>query len=109
MSPIPFLIYINRVFNKVAKISPLVILLSFVEDLGFLVSGSSVKEIVKAFEKIAIEVIVWGILNVVTYDTSKMEAVFFSRSHQQRLNKQLWKAKIKVGNKEISFNKEVIQ
>ena len=80
--------------------------LSFVDDLGFIASGSSVKEIVKALEKVAKEVIEWGMLNAVTYDTSKTEAILFSKSHRQRLNKQLRKAKIKVGNKEISFNKE---
>lgn len=45
-------------------------------------------------------------LNAVTYDTSKTEAVLFSKSHRQRLNKQLRETKIKVGNEKISFNKE---
>ena len=89
VSPILFLIYISGVFNKVAETSPLVTSLSFVDDLGFIASGSSVKEIVKALEKVSKEVIEWGRLNVVTYDTSKTEAVLFSKSHWQRLNKQL--------------------
>ena len=106
MSPIFFLIYISGVFNKVSKISPLVTSLSFVDDLGFIALGSSVKEIVKILEKVAKEVIKWGKLNAITYDTSKTEAVFFSKSHRHRLNKQLREAKIKVDTKNIPFNKE---
>lgn len=79
MSPIFFLIYISRVFNKVAETSLLVILLSFVDDLSFIALGSSIKEIVKALEKIAIEVIAWGMLNVVIYYISKTETVLFFR------------------------------
>ncbi len=106
MSHILFLIYISGVFNKVSETSPLVTSLSFIDDLGFIASGSSVKETVKALEKVAKEVIEWGRLNAVTYDTSKTETVLFSKSHRQRLNKQLREAKIKVGNEKISFNKE---
>lgn len=60
VSPILSLIYISGVFNKVSETSPLVTSLSFAEDLGFIASGSSVKEIVKALEKVAKEVIEWG-------------------------------------------------
>ncbi len=105
MSPILFLIYISGVFNKVSETSPLVTSLSFVDDLGFIASGSSVKEIVKALEKVAKEEIEWGRLNAVTY-VSKTEAVLFSKSHRQRLNKQLRETKIKVGTENIPFNKE---
>lgn len=83
--------------------------LSFVDDLGFIASDSSVKELVKTLENVAKEVIKLGRLNIVTYDTSKTEAVLFSKSHRQRLNKQLREAKIKVGDEKISFNKEATQ
>lgn len=91
------------------KTSLLITLLFFVNDLGFIALGSLIKEIVKVFKKIDKKVIVWEILNVLTYNISKIEAVFFSRFHWQQLNKQLWKVKIKVGNEEILFNKEVTQ
>ncbi len=106
MSPILFLIYISGVFKKVSETSPSVTSLSFVDDLGSIASGSSVKEIVRALEKVAKEVIKWGRQNAVTYDTSKTEAVLFSKSDRQRLSKQLREAKIKVGNESISFDKE---
>ena len=105
--PILFLIYISDVFNKVSEKTPLVTSLSFVDDLGFIVSGSLVKEVVKTLENIAKAVLDWGRLNAVTYDISKTEAVLFSKSHRQRLNKQLRESKIKVEDKKISFNKEV--
>ena len=60
VSPILFLIYISGVFNKVSETSPLITSLSFVDDLSFTISGSSVKEIVRALEKVAKEVIEWG-------------------------------------------------
>lgn len=53
VSLILFLIYICRVFDKVLKTSPLVISLSFNDDLGFIASRSLVKEIVDIFENIA--------------------------------------------------------
>ena len=77
--------------------SHLVTSLSFVDDLGFIASGSSVKEIVKTLEKFAKTVLQWGMLTAVTYDTSKTEAVLFSKSHHQRLGKQLREIKIKIG------------
>ena len=87
--PILFLIYISRVFDKISKTSPLVTSLSFVNDLGFIASDSSVTEIVKSLEKVAKEVIEWRKQNAVTYDMSKTETILFSKSHQQQLNKQL--------------------
>ena len=80
--------------------------LSFIDDLGFIASGSSIKEVVKTLENVAEVVLEWGGQNAVTYDVSKTEAVLFLKSHQQRLNKQLRETKIKVGDKNISFNKE---
>ena len=106
VSPILFLIYISGVFNKISETSPWVTSLSFVDDLGFIASGSSVKEIVGSLEKFAKEVIEWGKQNAVTYDISKTEAVLFSKSHRQRLSKQLREAKIEVRTEQISFNKE---
>ncbi len=77
VSPILFLIYISGVFNKVSEKSPLVTSLSFIDDLGFITSGSSVKVLVKTLENVAKAVLEWGRLNAVTYDVSKTEAVLF--------------------------------
>ena len=106
VSPILFLIYISGVFDKVLETNPLVTSLSFVDDLGFIAASSSVEEVAKTLENVAQVVLKWGRLNAVTYDVSKTEAVLFSKSHRQRLNKQLREAKVKVGDEKVSFNKE---
>ncbi len=77
ISPILFLIYISRFFDKVSEISPLITFLSVVDDLGFIASGSLVKEVVKLLKNVAKAVLEWGKLNAVTYYVSKTEAVFF--------------------------------
>lgn len=41
------------VFNKVLETNPLVTSLLFVDDLGFIALGGSVKKVVKIFEKVA--------------------------------------------------------
>ena len=52
--------------------------LSFVDDLGFIASGSSIKEITKDLEKVGNLIVEWGSKNAVTYDTVKTELVLFS-------------------------------
>lgn len=47
-------------------------------------------------------------LNLVTYNMSKTEAILFSKSHCLQLNKQLQKAKIKIENKKFLFNKKAM-
>ena len=83
VSPVLFLIYISGVFDAVAKNNPAVISLSFVDDLGFIVSGTSIKEISQTLGTMASTILYWGSINVVTYDTSKTEAVLFSKSYCQ--------------------------
>ena len=106
MSPVFFLIYISGVFDVVAENNLAVTSLSFVDDLGFIVSGISIKEISQTLGIVASTILHWGSINAVTYDISKTEAVLFSKSHCQRLSRQLRKVDIKVGNKKIKFNKE---
>lgn len=82
----------------------LVTSLSFVEELGFIASGGSVKG--KTLEKVAKTILQWGMLNAVTYDIAKTEAILFSKFHRQRLSRQLREIRIKVGDKHVIFNKE---
>lgn len=82
MSLIFFLIYISGVFTKISETSFTVTSLSFVDNLGFIASGSPVKDIVRAFETVAKEVIEWGRQNAITYNMAKIEAVLFSKLHQ---------------------------
>ena len=52
VSPILFLIYISGVFEQVEKELPGIVSLLFVDDLGFIASGISVKEMAKTLEKV---------------------------------------------------------
>ena len=80
--------------------------LSFVDDLGFIASGISVKEIAKALEKVGGLILEWRGKNMVTYDTAKTELVLFSRARQRRLNQQLRETTVSIGGKRIKFNKD---
>lgn len=55
--PILCLIYIGRVFDKIEKTRPLVMSLSFVDDLCFITSDNPLKEIVKVLEKVVKKII----------------------------------------------------
>lgn len=78
VSLILFLIYLSEIFSKVSESNSLVISLFFVDKLGFIALGSSVKEIVKTLENFAKVVLEYGMLNV---NIAKTEAVLFSELH----------------------------
>ena len=80
--------------------------LSFVDDLGFIIYGYSVKRLAKALEGVAKVVLEWGECNAVTYDIAKIEAVLFSKSYRQRLNKQIIEVIINIGAENIQFIKK---
>ncbi len=88
------MIYISGVFNSVSESCLLVTSLSFVDELGFIASGSLVKNIALTLEKVAKTVLQWGKTNAVPYDTAKTETIIFSKSHRQWLNGQIRETKI---------------
>lgn len=98
--------YISRVFEKVTESCPAITSLLFVDALGFIASGHSVKELAKILGQVATVVLNSGKYNAVTYDLAKTEAVLFSKSHRQRLNKQIAEVNFKIGTEKIKFNKE---
>ncbi len=106
VSPILFLIHISGVFEQVTESNPTITSLSFVDDLCFIATGFSVKELAKSLGQVAQVVLDWGKSNVVTYDIAKIEAVLFSKSHRQRINKQIAVVNIEIGTEKIKFNKE---
>ena len=100
------MIYISGVFEAVTKNNPTFTSLSFIHDLEFIASESSIQEIFKTLEKIALLIFWCGLTNVVIYNISKTKAILFSKSHSQQLNKQLRETKVQVSNEKIMFNKE---
>lgn len=84
--PILFLTYISGVFEKVEKEVSRIVPLLFVDNLGFIAFGMSVKQIAKALEKVSKLVLEWGAKSAVTYDTARTELVFvfssFATTHE---------------------------
>ena len=60
VSLILFLIYDSEVFEQVKRELPKIMSLLFIENLGFVASGTSVKEIAKALRKVGNLVVEWG-------------------------------------------------
>ena len=89
VSPILFLIYISGVFSKIEEQLPDITCFFFIDDLGFLIADRSISKIAKTLEKVGQIALEWGANNAVTYDTSKTEAVLFSRARRQKLTKLL--------------------
>lgn len=82
-----FLVYISGVFEKESISYPGISALFFIDNLGFIASGYSVKEFAKTLGQVATVVLDWRKFNAVTYDIAKTEAVFFSKFYRQQLNK----------------------
>ena len=80
--------------------------LSFVNNLSFITSGYSVKELAKTLGQVTMVVLDWGESNAITYDIVKTETVLFSKSYCQRLNKKMATVQIKIGLEKIKSNKE---
>lgn len=76
------------------------------DDLGFLVEGHSVLEIKKVLEKVGRIALNWAAGHAVTYDISKIEAIFFSKAQNTKLRKQLFDILLRLGDQTIFFNKK---
>lgn len=89
VSPILFLIYISGVFFQVEEKISRVKCISFIDDLGFIICGQSNSKVEKLLEKAGRSALEWRAHNLVTYNTSKTEAILFSKARRQKLTKQL--------------------
>jgi len=81
--------------------------LSFVDDLGWVATGSDVNQVVTILERCAAKSIEWASRRGLQFDTAKMEAALFSRrrGHKKHLQPKLT-AKIMVGDGFIRFNRQ---
>jgi len=79
--------------------------LSFVEDLGCVVSGSDVNQVVSILEICTTKSIEWASRRGLQSDTAKTEAALFTRrrDHRKHLRPKLT-AKIRVSSRFIGFN-----
>lgn len=79
------------------------------DNLGFITSRYSIKELAKTLGQIIITILDSGKSNAVTYDIAKIEIAVFSKSHYQQLNKQIAEINIKIEPEKIKFNKDTMR
>jgi hypothetical protein len=99
VSPILFAIYtsgrIKLVEERVSEIQGL----SFVDDVGWIATGSAISQVVRKLEPSARESIDWAEKRELEFDSSITEAALFTRrrGNKKHLRPKLT-AKIRVGN-----------
>ena len=81
--------------------------MSFVDDLGWVGTGSDVNQVVTILERCAAKSIEWASRQGLQFDTAKTEAALFTRrrGHKKHLRPKLT-AKIRVGDGFIRFNRQ---
>jgi ribonuclease HI len=104
VSPILFLIYLSALFAEVEARIPAVMSLCFVDDLAFIAEGGSADNIAETLEVVADIAARWGLLNSVSYDMSKTEAVLFTRARLARRRKMIQDTSIQIGANQVKFN-----
>lgn len=104
ISPLLFAAYVGGVNRWVRRRVPGARGLSFVNDMLWLVTGTSVKEVAKKLERSAGEAVKWGERNAISFESRKMEAILFSR------NRRYWRDRreeyIKVQGRTVPFNRK---
>jgi len=105
MSPIVFAMYTSGLINWVEDDVSEAEGPSFVDDLGWVETGSDVNHVVSIFERCAAKSIEWPSRRGLQFDAAKTEAGLLTRrwGHRKHLPPKLT-AKISVGNASIRFN-----
>ena len=82
-------------------------MLSFTDDINFLVFGKTVEDIQKALTKSEDLAVKWDLINDVTFDIKKIEVVLFIKKTKIRRN--INKFNIKIKDYIVKFNQKVIR
>jgi len=106
-SPIPFAIYTSGLIKWVEEYVPAGKGLSFVDNLGWVVTGSDVNQVVMIHERCAAKRIEWAGRRGLQFDTTKTDAALFTHSqgHKKHLRPKLT-AKLWVSEGFIQFNRQ---
>jgi len=102
-APILFVTYLSGMFDEVERRVPGVSGLSFVDDIGWWAEGKDDEVVAAKLSEVAAAAIDWAERNGVAFDNGKTEAAFFWRGRKKGTEA---KANVKVGDNEVSFNKE---
>ena len=106
VSPILFVIYLSGVFRTIEEAVPGVQALSFADDLGIVVSASSVAQACERLQQAGEAAIEWGVQNVVQFDAAKTEAILFTRKRGRQLRDQVQRAQITIEERRVQFSQE---
>jgi len=108
VSLILFAIYTSALIKWVEEYVSEATGLSFVDDLGWVATGSDVNHVISILERCAAQSIKWASRRGLQFDTAKTEAALFTgrRSHRKHLQPKLT-AKIRVRSRVIQFNIQV--
>ena len=82
-------------------------MLSFVDDIDFLILEKTDEDISKTLTKVGDLAIKWDLINNVTFNIEKTEVILFTKKTKIRWN--INKLNIKIKDYVITFNKEVIR
>jgi len=106
VSPVLFVIYLSGLFSRVEEKEKECGSegISFVDDVALVVEGEDVGECTQRLEGCAKEAQIWAKENACQFDIEKTEAILFTRKRNNMEPKM--KAKIRVGNHEVQYNKE---
>ena len=83
MLPILFIIYLSGIFKAIEDEILEIQTISFVDDIGLIASGKSITQIKEILEQAGKKAVQWGLLNRVSFEIDKTEAVLFSRKRGQ--------------------------
>ena len=83
ISPILFLIYIRPLFDRLKNKFPALGTPSYIDDVGLVYTGRTIKTNVRALQEAARETFKWAEENAVTFDDSKSELIHFTAQHRE--------------------------
>ena len=83
ISPILFLIYIRPLFDRLKSKFPALGTPSYIDDVGLVYTGRTIKTNVRALQEAARETFKWAEENAVTFDDSKSELIHFTAQHRE--------------------------
>ena len=87
VSPILFIVYLHVLLKRVEEETPQGLCISFADDIGVLVKGTSVDEVAKGLEQAGLSLIQKGEEHKICFEEKKTEAVLFM--WKRRLNRNI--------------------
>src|SRR6202008_1773556 len=83
ISPILFLIYIRPLFDRLKSKFPVLGTPSYIDDVGLVYTGRTIKINVRTLQEAAREIFKWAEENAVTFNDSKSELIHFTAQHHE--------------------------